>query len=427
MSSEPVIQLCDVSKSYKIYTKPVDRLIEFLLPNRQKHTKCQVLSEINLSIEAGESVGIIGENGAGKSTLLHLLCNTKQQTSGEVEVKGRISALLELGAGMNPEFTGMENIFLYGAVLGMSRDEIEAKVSKILSFADIGDFINQPVRTYSSGMYVRLAFAISINVEPDILIVDEALAVGDVYFQQKCFSHIRNTLSGVTRVFVTHDMSSLSLLADRTIVLDKGRIAFDGDTKEAIRIYNRIVHQKVLDDGDMECTSPGVEDELPEMEQQVNFVAPPPECVSGACDIKINQISVLFNNSSISQVEYGDKVAIRMLVERAPGACGPLVFGFFLRDRYGQMIFGQNTLSLESIDSELPEGQSVVALDFTWPHVSRGSYTLTVGIGEIEVGADYNHKVQCWLNDFLEIMCKPTGHDHGKFSVELEHFSIEEM
>ena len=224
METETMIEIRDLTKVYKIYDKPIDRLKESLSITHKKYSKeFYALNEINLEIKKGENIGIIGTNGSGKSTLLKIITGVLSPTSGSVKVKGKISALLELGAGFNPEYTGLENIYLNGTMMGFNREEVEAKIDDILQFADIGDFIHQPVKTYSSGMFARLAFAVAINVEPEILIVDEALSVGDVRFQMKCMNKMKEMMSGGTTVlFVSHDINAIRRFCTKAVWLNNG-------------------------------------------------------------------------------------------------------------------------------------------------------------------------------------------------------------
>jgi lipopolysaccharide transport system ATP-binding protein len=245
MSSELVIKIEGLSKSFPIYAKPYHRLMQMLVPGERDrwYREFHALSDINLSIRRGETVGIVGRNGSGKSTLLQLICGTLAPSHGTVTVNGRIAALLELGAGFNPEFTGRENVYLNGTVLGLTRQEIDARFEDIVAFADIGEFIEQPVKTYSSGMYVRLAFAVAINVEPDILIVDEALSVGDEAFQRKCFARIEAIRdAGATVLFVSHAASTVIELCDRAILLDHGELMLDGTPKYVVSRYHKLAY-----------------------------------------------------------------------------------------------------------------------------------------------------------------------------------------
>ena len=239
----PAIQVKDLIKIYKLYDKPKDRIKEaFGFGKKQVHKLHYALNGVSLDIRKGETVGIIGTNGSGKSTILKIITGVLNPTSGEVNVKGRISALLELGAGFNMEYNGIENVYLNGTMMGFSEKEIDRKLPEILEFADIGDYVYQPVKTYSSGMFVRLAFAVAINIEPEILIVDEALSVGDVFFQAKCYHKFEEFKKmGKTIVFVSHDLSSISKYCDRVFLLNKGNLLGEGTPKEMIDAFKRVL------------------------------------------------------------------------------------------------------------------------------------------------------------------------------------------
>ena len=237
------IEVDNVQKIYKLYDKPSDRMKEaFGFGKKTKHKLHYALKGVDMKIYQGETVGIIGTNGSGKSTILKIITGVLNPTSGRVLVNGRISALLELGAGFNMEYNGIENVYLNGTMMGFSEKEIEAKLPEILSFADIGDYVYQPVKTYSSGMFVRLAFAVAINIEPEILIVDEALSVGDVFFQAKCYHKFEEFKKmGKTIVFVSHDLSSISKYCDRVYLLNQGNILGEGSPKAMIDTYKRVL------------------------------------------------------------------------------------------------------------------------------------------------------------------------------------------
>ena len=241
--SKAVIEFQQVTKTYRLYSSHVDRVKEAFHPFKKVyHHQFDAIKNVSFAIDKGETIGIVGRNGSGKSTLLQLACSILQPTAGTVIVDGRISALLELGAGFNPEFTGRENVYLNAAILGLRKEEIDGCFDDIAEFADIGDFIDQPVKMYSSGMYVRLAFAVAINVKPDILIVDEALAVGDAVFQAKCFAKFREFQErGVTIVFVTHAIDLITKYCSRALLLDQGSLIESGSPKEVVDAYNRLL------------------------------------------------------------------------------------------------------------------------------------------------------------------------------------------
>ena len=242
-TSSPAVRVENVSKVYRTYSKPTDRLIEAFSSKAQRHREFQALNSVSFDLPKGETLGIVGRNGSGKSTLLQIICGTLQPSSGEVSVQGRVAALLELGAGFNAEFTGRENVHLNATILGMSRDDIAERFDEIAAFADLGDFIDQPVKTYSSGMFVRLAFATAINTDPDILVVDEALAVGDEAFQRKCFARIEQIKDrGGTILFVSHSAGSITQLCTRAIFMDRGEVILEGLPKTVVNYYHRFMN-----------------------------------------------------------------------------------------------------------------------------------------------------------------------------------------
>jgi ABC-type polysaccharide/polyol phosphate transport system ATPase subunit len=256
MSENTVIKVEKLTKVYRLYDRPLDRLREAFHPfGRKFHKDFHALHDVSFEVKKGEIVGLIGKNGSGKSTLLKIISGVLTPTSGKVSVNGRISALLELGAGFNPELTGLENVYFSGTVMGYSRSEMASRLDAILSFAEIGEFIHQPVKVYSSGMFVRLAFAVAINVEPEILVVDEALAVGDVQFQRKCLDHFYRLMEqGVTIFFVTHDTYTVRTFCNRTLYLKDGGIRFHGLSAEAVELYTY----------DMQCAARASTDDNPE-------------------------------------------------------------------------------------------------------------------------------------------------------------------
>lgn len=241
--SDYAISVEHVNKMYKLYDKPSDRFKEAMgLSKKKKYREHYALHDVNFQVKKGETVGIIGTNGSGKSTILKIITGVLNPTEGEVKVNGRISALLELGAGFNQEYTGIENVYLNGTMIGFTKEEIDEKLDSILEFADIGDFVNQPVKTYSSGMFVRLAFAVAINIDPEILIVDEALSVGDVFFQAKCYHKFEEFKKlGKTILFVSHDLGSIGKYCDRVVLLNKGVKLNEGNPKEMIDIYKKLL------------------------------------------------------------------------------------------------------------------------------------------------------------------------------------------
>lgn len=248
--SDYAIRVKDVSKMYKLYNRNRDRVIDaFGLSKQPRYREHYALNSLSFDVKKGETVGIIGTNGAGKSTILKIITGVLNPTNGDVDIEGRISALLELGAGFNQEYTGIENVYLNGTMMGYSKEEIDAKMGDILAFADIGDFVYQPVKTYSSGMFVRLAFAVAINIDPEILIVDEALSVGDVFFQNKCYKKFDDFKKmGKTILFVSHDLGSISKYCDRVVLLNHGEKLSEGTPKDMINIYKKLMTGTAVED-----------------------------------------------------------------------------------------------------------------------------------------------------------------------------------
>ena len=241
--SQNAIEVKDVTKIYRLYDRPIDRLKESLsLTHKSLHKDFYALNGLSFTVEKGQTVGIIGTNGSGKSTILKIITGVLTPTTGSVQVDGKISALLELGAGFNMDYTGIENIYMNGTMMGYTKAEMDKKLQEILDFADIGDFVYQPVKTYSSGMFVRLAFALAINVEPEILIVDEALSVGDVFFQAKCYRRMEEIRkNGTTILMVTHDMGSIIKYCDKVVLLNKGEFIAEGQPGHMVDLYKKIL------------------------------------------------------------------------------------------------------------------------------------------------------------------------------------------
>ena len=425
MSADIAIKVENLSKEFDKGRNHGDHLMRLLLRRgpARRGAVFQVFSGVDFSVRRGEAVGILGVNGAGKSTLLQVIAGVMQPTGGTVECHGRVSALLELGAGFNPEFTGRENVYLNAAILGLSDREIEAKLPSILAFADLDtEFIDMPVKTYSSGMYVRLAFAVAIHVDPDILIVDEALAVGDIFFQQKCFAYLNSSMRGVTKLFVTHDLNALATLAERVLVLDRHRLIFDGDPKEAIRIYQGEAHKKTLfaersKPNAATAAEPGT-DTADLAPSRIDYAFDPiaPELLTGILDIAVDGTAVYVDGEKTDLVGPGQHTTIALSLANTRGHGGRFVIGFFFRDRTNQMVLGQNTLADPSQVVDVPPGASFSTIEFTWPNLRPGEYTLTVGIGEIDPamppgpGGNPLQEIKCWANNVRVLTC--TNRDH---------------
>lgn len=433
MSPEIAIQLKDVCKSYRLYKRNSDRIKETFHPFRkQYHKPFLALDTISFFARKGESIGIIGKNGSGKSTLLQVLCGVLQPTSGEVLVNGRISALLELGAGFNPEFTGRENVYLSATIMGLSRDYIEHNLERIFSFADIGEYIDQPVKLYSSGMYVRLAFATAISIDPEILIVDEALAVGDIFFQQKCITHMKEMKSKATIIFVTHDMQSMVNLCERGILLDKGRIIFDGDPIDTVSRYTKMIHNERFQDTKrtsvatqvVTINQPVTVTPSVSPQQDDNWILVSAEDMGGALEVVIRKVRVLDETHQTKDtVVQGDKVLIQLEIQSSI-AVDHLIVGYTVKDRIGNAIFGENTCSSLSELFTLNPGFALITYEFVWPEVHSQAYTMTIGVGE---GTDpFVHKIHCWAHNIVSLTALTPGKGvHGIFNNPITHCRVE--
>ncbi len=373
------IRVEDITKIYKLYNRPSDRLRESLGLTRKKLSKeHSAVDHVSFSVHRGETVGIIGVNGSGKSTILKIITGVIQPTSGQVIVDGRISALLELGAGFNMEYTGMDNIYLNGSMLGYSEKEIQERLPEVLQFADIGDFIYQPVKTYSSGMFVRLAFALAINIDPEILIVDEALSVGDVFFQAKCYHKFEEfKKNGKTILFVSHDLSSISKYCDRVIVLNKGAILDQGKPKEMVDLYKRLlVHQEA--DPEEEKTQPQKKEDKQQRVWKGSMDLNPNLLEYGEKQAEIIDFAVMDENGVMTDtIDKGSLCTFKLKIQFNEDLQDPIA-AFTIKDTKGTEITGTNTMYEKAI---MPgKAGNVVEVDFTQEmNLQGGSYLISFG------------------------------------------------
>ena len=382
-----VIEVKNLTKIYKLYDKPIDRMKEALSISRKKYNKEYfALNDINFTVKKGETIGIIGTNGAGKSTLLKILTGVLTPTSGEVSVKGKVSALLELGAGFNPEYTGIENIYLNGTMMGYTKEEIDEKVDVILEFADIGDFVYQQVKTYSSGMFVRLAFAVAINIEPDVLIVDEALSVGDVFFQAKCYKKFEDfKKAGKTILFVSHDLGSISKYCDRTILLNKGKVISDGETKDVIDLYKKVlVNQLDFDKGDKNDNKDQINSKV-KWKNLLNIN--PNKLEYGNNMAKIIDFCLTDSNYNITNtIVKGEFFTIKMKVKAIHAIKEPIL-AFTIKDLKGTEITGTNTM-IENISTVTLTDGTLLEINFTQKmNLQGGEYLLSLGCTGFQDGS----------------------------------------
>lgn len=389
---ETIIDIKHLNKVYSLYDKPIDRLKEVLsVTHKSYHREHYALNDISLSIQKGESVGIIGKNGSGKSTLLKIITGVLNPTSGEVAIKGKISALLELGAGFNPEYTGLENIYLNGTMMGYSRTEMDKRVDDIVSFADIGDFIQQPVKTYSSGMFARLAFAVSINVEPDILIVDEALAVGDTRFQIKCMDRMKQMMEGGTTVlFVSHDINAIRRFCTKCVWINAGKLEEVGSVNAVSDHYMDFL--KRLD---------AEKEKQEESAAQLQNFIPKKDIVAEIIEFKVYNA----RNEEIDKAYYDEPLKIQVTYDVYDEAITKPVLGVAIRGCDDKYINGLNTL-LDGKRIPWSYGRNVMLLEYMAGMLALGGryyfdaalfeQTATVPIQyisrikEITVTADYD-------------------------------------
>ncbi len=378
------ISVQNVTKLYKLYDKPSDRFKESLgLTKKKNYREHYALHDLDFDIKKGECVGIIGTNGAGKSTILKIITGVLNPTGGKVTINGRISALLELGAGFNMEYTGIENVYLNGTMIGFTREEIDAKLEDILNFADIGDFVNQPVKTYSSGMFVRLAFAVAINIEPEILIVDEALSVGDVFFQAKCYRKFEEFKQmGKTILFVSHDLGSISKYCDRAILLNKGRKVQEGKPNDIIDLYKKVLvgHEEQLDnpEDDIQNKSNGdLNDKTKLWKEHISIN--PKLSEYGDKDAEIIDFAIVDDSEKISNIiSKGSYFNIKMKVRFNKSVDMP-IFAYTIRDIRGTDITGTNTM-YEKITIENCEPGDIKIITFKQKmNLQGGEYLLSLG------------------------------------------------
>lgn len=416
---EIAIAVENVNKIYKLYDRPRDRMFEALgLTKKKKYHEKYALSDVSFHVKKGECVGIIGTNGSGKSTILKIITGVLNQTSGNVNVNGRISALLELGAGFNMEYTGMENIYLNGTMNGFSEAEIDAKMQDILDFADIGDYVNQPCKTYSSGMFVRLAFSVGINIDPEILIVDEALSVGDVFFQAKCFHKFEEFKEmGKTIIFVSHDLSSIAKYCDRVILLDQGVKLGEGGPKEMIDDFKRVLVGQYQTPEEKSVSKSLLEDE--ELQQAVRKKSQKQEEAKtleyGTKQAMIEEIYLTDDNGTKSNaIIKGMNFGIHMRVRFFDDIPAP-IFAFTVKNVKGTEITGTNTM-FEKAFLEPVKAGTVKEITFQQKmSLQGGDYLLSFGVTGYD-GNDF--QVYHRLYDALDVTVISDKNTVGFYDME---------
>lgn len=385
---DTVIEIKNITKIYNLYNKPSDRLKEALFSRKSRHTEFAALNDVSFDVCKGEILGIIGKNGSGKSTILKIITNVLTPTSGECIVKGKIAALLELGAGFNMEYTGIENIYLNGQMIGFSKEEMDKKLQDIIDFADIGEHIFQPVKTYSSGMFARLAFSVAISVDPDILIVDEALSVGDVFFQNKCYRRFEEFRDkGKTILFVTHDMGSVIRYCNRCVLLNAGKKVGEGKPQEMVDLYKRIM---VGQWNENEEKNSIIENSIDSTNINVNRlwkeqISTNPDMEEyGDGRAEIIDFGIFSDSGNIGNNVYkGDYYTVKMKVRINDDNLNP-IFAFKLRDVKGTELTGTNTM-LEDIDTSHCKNGDIVTISFRQKqYLQPGQYLVSLGCTAFE-------------------------------------------
>lgn len=458
----PIISAQSLGKRYEIYAQPADRLKQMLLPRigravgrgrKQYFDEFWALRDVSFEVRRGETVGIIGCNGSGKSTLLQLVCGTLCPSMGAVKTQGRIAALLELGAGFNPEFTGRENVYLSGLLYGIPESVLRTRLDSIMEFADIGDFIDQPVKTFSSGMYVRLAFAVAIHVDADTLVIDEALSVGDVRFTQKCMRFLRDFQKRGTLLFVSHDTGAVTSLCSRAIWLDRGRLVVDGPAREVVEQYLAEQHaadRALLGDhvavgkspaeaGNASQSSASIPRDVIDPRLQLlngmatrnltevfDFSADKVEREFGAGDARITHVELQGDNGAPYKLIVGGEVANLVIEAEVLQPIESPIFGFYVKDRLGQKLFGDNTYVSyldQPVDSRA--GTRLRAyFRFRMPILPNGDYSIDVALA---TGTQENHTQQHWIHDALVFKASESTMRHGLVGIPMHGITIERI
>lgn len=445
-NSEFALKVSDLSKCYTLFDKPHQRLMSFFYKGKQKGQRdFWAVNDISFTLKVGETLGVVGRNGAGKSTLLQLICGTLHPTKGSVTSNGKIAALLELGAGFNPEFSGRENIYLNAAIYGLSQHQIEQRIDKIIEFAAIGDFIDQPVQHYSSGMFVRLAFAVIAHVDADVLIVDEALAVGDALFSQKCMRFLEDFKKKGSILFVSHDSGSVTRLCDRAIWLDGGEMKMIGGAKEVTESYLEHIYAQKQNIGKVVATQEACTPSY----DSVSITAwhDMRRDLLGGSD-KINEIKLFEFETEGNSFGTGLAEITNVCIRDTSGrplsyAVGgePVVFevgfhtsenfeqvivGFLVKNRQGQTLFGENNFLVHENNpvSVKPNVEYVARFGITLPYLNADEYVTSVGIAS---GTQSEHVQHCWRHDALLFSVNSSHIVHGLIGAHLSHCDIIEV
>ena len=448
MSSEIAISVSNLSKCYQIYDRPADRLKQMVVPKLQAlvgeppttYGKAfWAVKDVSFEVRKGETVGIIGRNGSGKSTLLQMICGTLNPTSGSVVTHGRVAALLELGSGFNPEFTGRENVFVNATVLGLTQAQTRAKFDDIEAFADIGEFIDQPVKTYSSGMMVRLAFAVIAHVEADILVIDEALAVGDAFFTQKCMRFLRSFMQTNTVLFVSHDTASIKSLCTAAVWMEKGTVLESGSPKVVSDLYLQAFYEArhgvsttttIRSDYKHEDTRVKRDQRL-DFLNQTNlrndlriFEFDPDAASFGRKGAKI--VSVTLEDAGghpLSWMVGGEDVRLCITVMAHETLASPII-GFYVKDKLGQFLFGDNTYitTLGNAVHTEPNQLIVAEFGFVMPRLSKGEYSIGAAIAD---GTQDQHEQHHWIHDAMVFKSDSSSLSAGLIGIPMHHIELQ--
>lgn len=443
--SDVAIRLENVSKCYHIFNNPHDRLMQMLFGKWKKyHTEFWAVQPLSLEIKKGETVALIGRNGSGKSTVLQMICGTLNATTGSIQINGRVAALLELGSGFNPEFSGRENVYLNAAMLGLTEKEIDERYDAIVEFADIGSFIDQPVKTYSSGMYVRLAFAVVAHVNADILVIDEALAVGDAVFTQKCMRFLRRFQETGTVLFVSHDMGAVISLCDRAHWLDQGVLRQSGTPKDIGAAYLAATYESQQGASvSRSKKAPKREAEVPAprplRDMRLDFINQTPfrndiqlfsfreDAESfGKGGITIENVMLCdLDEQQLQWVVGGENVALHVRCVAHQDAFSPIV-GFFIKDRLGQVLFGDNTyLSYMEDPLVVPSGEDFTAVfQFQMPLLPKGDYSINVAVAE---GNQEDHVQHHWIHEAMVFRSTSTSITQGLVGIPMNSITLKRL
>lgn len=438
MSSEVVVDARGLGKCYQVYERPSHRLLQGLLGSSRKlYREFWALRGVDLRIRRGETLGIIGRNGSGKSTLLQLIAGTLAPTEGAVQVRGRVAALLELGSGFNPEFTGRENVYLNAALLGLSRTQVDHRLNAIFAFADIGDFVDQPVRNYSSGMVMRLAFAVMAHVDADVLIIDEALAVGDAFFTQKCMRFLREFRTHGTLLFVSHDDSAVTGLCDTAVWLDGGTVRATGAAKEVVHAYleSVIAARQEGEVRQIRSSAGKTQHDYRDARQDwinssnlrndIEVVPFDPSAPGfGEMRARISDVTLRdVQGRPLSWIVGGEIAVLEVEVSAEEAIRNPIV-GFYLKDRLGQQLFGDNTwLTTLGQESGVAAGQRLRArFEFPMPRLRAGDYFITIGVAD---GTREEHAVQHWIHEALALKSQADEWAAGLIGIPMLDIKLE--